>query len=214
MRSDHLEDLIHWGMNTAARAIGAETDAYRPSGPNNPMAPSNRFLRLPASFSGSDGSYKRPSSYGQPICYGTFDAAYTRAGDYLQQDQGVWFIAAQRCLLPVLCVRTNRVVSFVRPSAPSTAGSSTYGGVTAANTTSLMAQWPASMLSLSREVRSLAALPADSPASLWTVLLPAWPGVVLRTGDLMSDDLGRSGTVSTTELTDLGWRLAVRQVTT
>jgi hypothetical protein len=67
---------------------------------------------------------------------------------------------------------------------------------------------------MSREARPLAALPGDTMASYWNVLLPAFPGIILRTGDLMSDDLGRNGVIATTELSELGWRLAVRQATT
>ena len=68
--------------------------------------------------------------YGDALWYGIFDAAYTRPGDYLVQADAVWFIAAQQRLLPVLCVQTNRIVSFWRPAAPSTTGVNTYGGVT------------------------------------------------------------------------------------
>jgi hypothetical protein len=38
--------------------------------------------------------------------------------------------------------------------------------------------------------------------------------VVLLNGDLMTDDLGRTGVISSAELTDLGWRMLVRQTTT
>lgn len=214
MDSGSLENRIRWGLNVAARATGATTNAYRPRGTENPLAARNRFLRLHAAFSGLDGKFARPNGYGNALWCGVFDAVYTQPGDYLVQYDATWFIAAQRKLLPVLCVQTNRVVSFTRPAAQSSTGVNTYGGVTAANVTPLMTDWPASVLVTSREGRPLGNLPNDTSASLWTVLLPACPGVVLRSADLMSDDLGHSGVVATTELTDLGWRLAVRQATT
>jgi hypothetical protein len=34
---------------------------------------------------------------------------------------------------------------------------------------------------------------------------------MLRASDLMVDDLGRNGVVAAAELTELGWRLAVKQ---
>jgi len=46
------------------------------------------------------------------------------------------------------------------------------------------------------------------------VLLPAPVGVVLAYGDLMSDDLGRSAVITSTELTPLGWRLNAKLATT
>jgi hypothetical protein len=38
--------------------------------------------------------------------------------------------------------------------------------------------------------------------------------VVLRPADLMIDDLGRNAIVSAAELTELGWRVSVKQATT
>ncbi len=214
MDSARLEDRIRWGLNVAARATGATTSAYRPSGADNPLAPRNRYLRLHAAFSGLDGRFSRPNGYGNVLWCGIFDAAYTRPGDYLVQQAATWFIAAQQMLLPVLCVQTNRVVSFARPAVPTSTGVNSYGGITSANVTPLMTNWPASVLIESRDSPPLANLPSGTAVSHWTVLLPACPGIVLQTADLMSDDLGRNGLVTATELTDLGWRLAVRQATT
>jgi hypothetical protein len=214
MNPSRLSDRIHWALNIAARATGETTFAYRPSGPLDPMAARNRFLKLPATFSGPNGTFSRPPVYGSPFCEGIFDAAYLRAGDYLKQSEAIWFIAAARRLLPVLCVRTNRLISLARPSAGSTTGANGYGGTTSANLSSLLNRWPASVLLMSREAHPMAQLPADTTSSLWSVLLPVSCDVILQTGDLFSDDLGRNGVVSTTELSDLGWHLAVRQATT
>jgi len=214
MNSDRLADLMRWGLNVAARSTGAVTSAYRPCGVDHPLAPENRFLRLHAAFCGIDGKFSRPNAYGNALWRGIFDAAYTQPGDYLVQDDAIWFIAAQPKLAAALCVRTNRTVSFTRPTAQTSTGVNSYGGVTAANVTPIMTGWPASVLAATREVRPLAKLPGDAAASTWTVLLPACPQVILKTADLMSDDLGRGGVVAMTELTDLGWRLAVRQATT
>ena len=49
---------------------------------------------------------------------------------------------------------------------------------------------------------------------MWTVLLPSVAGVVLRPADLMTDDLDRTGIVASAEITDLGWRLIVKQAST
>src|SRR5215472_6287743 len=110
-----LTDRVYRGLNAAARQTGADTDAYRPSGAADPLAPTNRFLRLRAAFTARDGRFAHPNAYGDALWYGIFDAAYTRPGDYLAQADGVWFIASQPRLLPVLCVQTNRIVSFWRP---------------------------------------------------------------------------------------------------
>lgn len=146
--------------------------------------------------------------------HGIFDAAYTRPGDYLVQEGAVWFIASQEPLLPVLCVRCNRVVSFSRPVTSSTTGIAEYGGVASTSMTSLLQSWPASVLGASGSGEPQADLPSDNTVPYWTVLLAAFPGVTLLPADLMSDDLGRNATVAAAELTELGWRLTVKQAIT
>ena len=214
MDAASLQDRIHWGMNVAARSIGAQADAYRPRGVSDPLATQNRFVRLYAAFTGLRGGFAHATPYGNALWYGIFDAAYTCPGDYLVRDDGTWFIAAQQPLLPVLCVQTNRVVTFSRPAAQGAAGVNTYGGVTAENLEPLLERWPASVITASTAGRPDAGLPGDASVACWTVLLPAVVGVTLRIADLMSDDIGRNAVVSSAELSDLGWRLIVRQATT
>jgi len=214
MNPTELQDRIHRGLNAAARAIGANTDAYRPSGLIEPLAPVNRFLRLHAAFTAVDGKFKHPNGYGEAIWYGVFDAAYTRLGDYLVQEHTIWFVAAKQRLLPVLCVQTNRMVSFSRPAAPMSTGVNTYGGTTTDTNVPLLTNWPASVLGDSGHGHPNTDLPGDGSSPYWTVLLPAYPGVVLLPADLLTDDLGRNAVVAAAELSSLGWRLTVKQATT
>jgi hypothetical protein len=209
-----LQDRVHWGLNIAARAVGADADAYRPAGFSDPLALENRYLRLRAAFTARDGKFTHPNAYGDALWYGIFDAAYTRPGDYLVQADTVWFIAAQQRLVPVLCVQTNRVVSFSRPAAPASTGVNTYGGVITATNEVLLTNWPASVLGVVGRGHPSADLPSDSLVPYWTVLLPAIPGIVLLPSDLMIDDLARNAVVVAAELSDLGWRITVRQATT
>jgi hypothetical protein len=152
-----------------------------------------------------------------------FDAQTTQVGDYLVRPSargrgidrgGIWFIAAQQELLPVLCIRTTRFVSFHRAPGPDAIGVNPYGGVLLSDMIPLASAWPASVLT-SRGVGSdRADLPADTPPGDWVVLLPAMADIVPRQSDLMTDDLGRRGIVDSAERSDLGWRLQVRQSTT
>jgi hypothetical protein len=214
MNPANLQDRVSKALGAAARALGGWADAYRPDDPADPLAPTNRYLRLPAAFTAPDGRFGRPNPYGSALWHGIFDSAYTKPGDYIVQNDDTWFIAAQQHLLPVLCVKAARIVSFVRPAAPSAAGVNTYGGVTIANTTPLLTHWPASVLGAAGGAQPDADLPSDANVPYWTVLLPAYPGITLLNADLMTDDLGRTGVVAAAELTDLGWRLSVKQSTT
>ena len=216
-----LQDIIRNGLGRAAIVIGDWCDLYRPSGTADPISAGNRILRMHASFAAASG-YGQPVSFGQPTWHGVFDAAYTRPGDYLVRvsdttqadDPATWFIAAQQPLLPILCVRASRTVSLARAAAPNAAGVNTYGGVTTAGNTVLATNWPASLLTAGGAGMDAAALPADGTPGAWSVMLPPIAGVALRAGDLLTDDLGRTGVVASAELTELGWRLLVKQATT
>jgi hypothetical protein len=214
MDPTELQDRVYRGLNAAARAIGTDTDAYRPSGRSEPLDRQNRFLRLRAAFTARDARFEHPNAYGDALWYGIFDAAYTHPGDYLVQADKIWFIAAQQRLLPVLCVQTNRIVSFSRPAAPSSTGVNTYGGAVTATNEIMLANWPASVIGVAGRGHPSADLPNDSSIPYWTILLPAIADVVLLPADLMMDDLGRNAVVAGAELTDLGWRITVKQATT
>jgi hypothetical protein len=209
-----LQDRISRGLGAAARAIGGTTEAYRPSCMRDPLDQTNRFLRLQAAFSAPDGRFLHPNGYGSALWYGVFDSAYTRAGDYLVQQGATWFIAAQQPLLPPLCVKATRVVSFMRPVAPSAVGPNGYAGVNEAELCPLLTRWPASVLGASGSGRPESDLPADTSVPYWTTLLPAFSEVVLRPSDLMRDDWGRTAVVSAAELTELGRRLTLKQAIT
>jgi hypothetical protein len=214
-----IPEAIRRGLGAAARAAGAWCDLYRPQTASDPMAAGNRTLRLPAMFA-SPVRFDAPVGYGDALWEGYFDTGYSRPGDYIVGPDGVFFIASQPRLGPVLCVKTNRVLSFARPAAPATAGVNRYVGVQAAVATALLTDWPASALSAGAGGRG--ALPADAPGVIggaggWAVLMPVarvnGARVLLRQGDLVHDDLGRTGVIASAELTDLGWRLHVRQAT-
>ena len=214
-----IPNAIRRGLGAAARAVGAWCDLYRPQGACAPMSGANRLLRLPATFANPSG-FNVPVGYGDALWEGYFDSGYSRPGDYIAGPDGVFFIASQPRLGPVLCVKTNRVIEVSRPGGPLTAGVNRYMGVQTATATPLLEDWPASVLV--NRLGGRGALPGDAPgvpggAGGWVVLLPSprlnGRQVTLRQGDLVHDDLARCGVVESAELTGLGWRMHVRQAT-
>ena len=209
-----LQDRISRGLGAAARATGFFYDAYRPSEPGEPLAPENRFLRLPALFNARDPRFGQASSYGRPCWFGVFDSAYTRPGDYLVGPGGTFFIAAQEHLLPPLCVLTNATVTVARPAAAGKPGLNGYGGTTHAGArTPLLSGWRASLLAAGSG--GTAILPSDGRPGSWAVLLP--PGHCstspsdVRTSDVLTDDRNRTFVVATVEHTALGHRITAVQ---
>lgn len=205
------QDFVSRGLGIAAQAMGLTTDVYRPAGAIAPLAARNRRVRLHAAFTDADAQFTRPPGYGDAIWYGLFDTAYTQSGDYLRQNEDIWFVASQPRLMPALCVRTDRVVSFARPVTTRTIGAAGYSGAELSEAQLLLRDWPASVIGAAGVVRTQGRLPADGGMTEGVVLLPAIPGVHLEPGDLMTDELGRRSVVVASELTELGWRLAVHQ---
>jgi hypothetical protein len=214
MNGYRLQDRLHLGLGLSARNIGQSADAFRPRGPFSPLDAQNRFLRLPAAFVSTRGSDTRTNIYGEALWHGIFDASYTRPGDYLVLKSGTFFVASQEPLLPILCVKTNRTISIVRPNMQTITAGNSYGGYTPASSTTLLEDWPASVLGENRSSASSANLPTDQAVSYWNVLIPAACRVILSPGDFISDDLNQAAVVASSELTDLGWRLNAKMATT
>ena len=195
-----------------ARMLGRTTDAYRANGTIHPLEGSNRFLKLPAAFSRSDGNFAQAVGYGVAVWRGHFDASYTRVGDYLVQDRDIWFIAAQQSLAPILCVKTNRILTISRQVVPSTGPTSNFTG--ASSTQEVITRWPASLLGTSTEGRSPTRLPGDTTVPNLIALLPSTHEQLLQPTDIVTDERGTTGMVIAAEQSDLGWRLNIRHVTT
>jgi hypothetical protein len=206
-----LQNLISKGWGVAARRLGSLFTVYRPGAPALPLASRNQVIKLYAAFNAEDESFRKVAGYGDAGWWGVFDSLYTRPGDYLSGtdvlgNAQVFFVSAQRPLLPAQCVKTNRVVNVLRPPAPASGG---YGGMVAEDATAVIENWPASLLAQGARVSGT--LP-ESRFGNWTLLLPALP-VEIFVGDVVTDDVGRSFLVASAEQSDLGWRMNVKQVT-
>ncbi len=150
MNGRKLQDRLHLGLGLSARHVGQPTDAFRPKGPFHPLDKQNRFLRLPAAFVSAKGSDERTNVYGESLWHGIFDASYTRPGDYLVQGIESFFVASQEPLLPMLCVKANRIISIARPDMQTCTAGNSYGGYTSGSSITLMEEWPASVLGENR----------------------------------------------------------------
>ena len=205
-----LQQKIYKGYGQAAKRIGFDYQQFRATSANNPLL-TTAIQTLPASFT-TNFSYSAPNKYGQAAWLGLFDATLCAPGDYLVGEGGTFFIAAMQSTLPIYAVQTNRTVSVLRVGMDSGVGLGGYGGDTPATELPLMTGWPASVLQGTKGEANPAQLPGDVRTPWWAILMPAWPGIVLRTSDIILDELGRKYVISSAELTDMGWRMTAMQV--
>lgn len=215
-----LQARIYTGYGKAAQRTGYTFDLYRPSAPTGspptpafPLSPLNKVGSLPASFTpGPAGfNFDKTANYKDTVCTGLFDGTTAKVGDYLNSAaHGTYFIASMQPLLPILCVLCNHTLDIVRPPVNSAVGALGYNGTTAAAETRIMTQWPGRVTYVQRGRASEVGMPMDLPSPFFEILLPAYPGVNIRTGDVVNDDLGLRYIVAAAENSLLGWRLSTQ----
>lgn len=209
-----LQARIYKGYSLAATRIGPAYDLYRPTSASSPVDQNTWLGALNASFNAMDMTYGKPNLYGKPLWYALLDGTLTQVGDYLVNGDKTYFIAAMQQTLPILAVECNRTLNIFRPQQQTGVGAVGYGGDTDANETPLMTGWPASVLQGTKGEKNEVNLPGDVRNPWWQILMPAFPGVILRTADIITDDIERRYIVSSAELTDLGWRLTAQSAQT
>jgi len=215
MDGHRLQELIYRGNGHAARHIGNPCAVYRPQNSTAPLT--NQVTSLPITFNASNPNYTKPQLYGKAVWYADMDGRTTLPGDYLvrQFDDKIWYIAAQQQLLPIVAIECNRRIRVVRTPPLTGSGQLGYSGiidpVDALGTKDSL--WPCSILAGGKPIPA-ANLPSDVRDAGWKILLPISVPLLIRSADLIEDDIGRGFAVGSAELTDLGWRLEVNETHT
>jgi hypothetical protein len=206
MNGAQIHAKIYAGRGKAALRLGLDYRVMRPNQAINPL--SNQVATLKAAFNAGDNTYKAANLPGDAIWYGDFDGRQTLPGDYLVRvsDGQTYYIAAQQQLLPIICIDCNRTVRISRAApqgAAGTVGAVGYSGIcdAPAESSDVIGINPASI-----------GLPADVKNSGWRILLPPSVPVVLHSGDIVTDDLGKRYAIEGAELTDIGWRINAQEV--
>lgn len=210
-----IQAKVYRGLGIGAKHLGTPFSIYRAVGPNAPLSPDNLSGTLLCAFS-AEASYAfvAPPLYAKPLRFGVFDGSQTLPGDYLVGDTGTYFIASQEILAPILLVTCNRTISFTKAAAPVLLGLNPPGGETESTDVDMQAGWPASVLQGTKGENSATKLPGETRVAWWTILVPAWPGILFHMGDQLSDEIGRRYIVSSAELSMLGWRMTAAQAET
>jgi len=209
MDGTKLQSKIYIGYGKAAKRIGFDYQQFRATSASNPLS-TTALQVLPVSFT-TNFSYSAPNKYGKADWLGLFDAREFAVGDFLVGRQGTFFIAAMQDTLPILCVQANRTVDVLRVGMDPGVGLGGWAGDRRAGEVAIMQGWPASVLQGTKGETNEAKLPQDVKTPWWSILMPAWPGVVFRTSDIIRDELDRKYVISSAELTDMGWRITAMQ---
>lgn len=205
MDQSTIQEKVNRGYGIAARFLGAPFAHYRPLDPLAPMG--NRLGNLQADFDPSPAfTYGAPGNYGKPIYYGLFDASGVVVPDILVGPSGTFFVAGMEPNKPVLCVSCNRIIDVRRP-ADQVGTRDFYGGDIRDDEVLIAAGVPVSQLQGTKGETGAAKLPGDARVSWAALLVPKLPNFSPQPFDRVYDDLGNAWTLSSLELTDLGWRM-------
>lgn len=213
-----IQGKIYRGYGLAAQRTGYAFDWYRPSAPADPISDGNLQGQVNASFTVGPSSFnfERVPNHKDVLFNGLFDATGFQAGDYLVNTSfGTYFVAQLAPLVPPLCVLCNRVLTISAPGPSKSYGAQPeYMGTTPNNENPLMTAFPAAVLFDARGRAQEVGLPLDLPSPFFSVIMPAWPGIDVRTSMLISDDQDRRYVVSAAERSAFGWRLFAQQAVT
>ncbi|SCU75526.1 conserved hypothetical protein [Cupriavidus necator] len=217
MDAAKLQDKIYAGYAKAAKRIGYVYDVYRPAAAANPLT--NKVTSLNASFSAQEWTYTRPSLPDKPFWYCLIDGRLTQLGDYLVRGGQIYFIGGIQDNLPIVAVECNRRIWVTRPPAQTVVGNVGYSGLCAGNDEFVLGSpggaggWPCAELFGGR-TRSHESLPASGDEHGFRIWLPVSVPIVLASGDIVIDDLGRRFSVGGAERSEQMWRLDLTEVHT
>ncbi|MGI4776951.1 MAG: hypothetical protein ACRYGA_02340 [Janthinobacterium lividum] len=164
--------------------------------------------------------YRNPKGHGDADWMLMIGEDVAQEGDYLIGADETYFYARRSHLLPAQAIRCNHTVALLRPAPISGVGAQPYGGLCMSEATAtlgvvgaggaLTAGWPASILIGGRQAAG-SGLPMSVASGGFEVMLPKTVPVVISASDILLDNLGRRFIADTCEISEMGWRLTVKE---
>lgn len=206
---------IYAGRAKVALRLGLDCNVFRPLSAAAPLG--NQVATTKAAFNNGDNNYRNPNLPGDSIWFADLDGRITQPGDYLVRgsDGCLFYIADQQYLLPIIAIKCNRTVVASRQQPVASVGAVGYGGNLPTQEIAVLgapgAGWPASILLMGGNQPS-EGFGAGVKEARWRVMLPFSVPVLLKSGDIITDDLGKRYVAEGLEKTDFGWRIDAHEV--
>ena len=214
MSGASFESLYDLGYAICGSILGKPYAQYRPNGSGNPIsinnlvASVNVYLTTDPNLMG-----KTQLQFGKAVWYGAFDRATINVGDYLIGPIGTFFVSATTYPGATSLVQCNHKLTLTRlPETVTPGAQSSYGGDVLAQEQTILSAWPVSMLIAgTKATPGTMQLPNDGKMGTIQAILPASVPVALFYNDILTDENGDRYSVSSAELSALGWRLNAEQ---
>jgi len=217
-----VQERIWYGYGVAAIQAGLLYSHYRPTNDGCPLT-TPLSISFPALFAPNKNQMSPKTQFGTPVSYGVavwqafMDGTEVLPGDYFVANDAqnnptkqTFFIASMQPLLPIMAVETNETITVERSVTPGQVGLLPYGGERESTMTTLLTDWPVSMLLKGKKEKNPTGLGSDTPQTEMEVLLPFIQGVTpeLWPGDFfVAVNRNTRYVAQNVELTDLGYRI-------
>lgn len=232
MDGARLHGLILRGHAKAARHIGLPHKVYRPTGRRRPIELLGQRADILATFSPrSDFEFKSPSTQKDTTFSIACNDPELQHADYIIGPTGTHFVSETGHLTAPVCVLCNHSLNLRRMEKNSKFGALPYHGQSSDEEV-VIATLPGSLMLTSQGGRYESNLPGNPSAPECQILWPDLSKIVgpdgmnvnenpvnqgwkkdeyvIRTGDVVTDDIHRRWGITAAELTSFGWRLRGR----
>lgn len=216
MFGDKINEKIRFGYARAAQKLGRQTALYRSSSAIDPLNEDNFIGYLPMVVS-QDFTWMKANRPGNAYWLLFIDGRQStyplsaQEMDYLVDADNTYFVLSKEYQLPMQAVQCNAMVQVIRPDQSTEAGVQAYSAFTPDSSLLKMDKVPCSILMKAAGEKPPSKLPTDTREPSWVVLMPHLGEIILKTGDVIIDDLERQFVISVVEVTEFGFRLTALQ---
>lgn len=218
MNSDRLQNLVARGYGRAAREVGLPSQLVRPVSVADPLK--GAVVPIMATFASDAAfSFQKPPLQDKPQTFGLFDTDDILPGDLIVNADGIYFVERIEPWRPASCILTNAVVTLQETAQSgsgaigddrtigggtcSLAGLQDPYGISASSSVSsgtgdntVAINWPAYIGPPKRGLNGASGVSGTVRASEYVLLLPLIPGYIPLPYMRVSDQHGRSYTIS------------------
>jgi hypothetical protein len=213
-----VQNRIYYGYGKAAQRLGSSHAVYRSVDGNNPIQEANFVFNQLISI---DQNYKYTSAkkYGDPIWqFLPENGLLLQNFDYFVSPSGINYfiidIIPDDRLTPPICVECNAILTLYRPVNTRTPGTNTYQAFDPYTAQKILINCPVSILQHTKTDGSNMKLPTSVKLPFYSILIPEFDDIIIKTGDVIIDDKGRRMAVINAERTkkSLGFRIVAGEL--
>lgn len=212
-----VQNRIYYGYTQASKRLGTSHLIYRSPDGINPIQSNNQIGTQLISID-QDLTYKKTKKYGDMVWqFLPEDGLNLQNYDYMVGSTVTYFIvdvAPDGRLSPPTCVECNAIISITAPSnKPLNPGVNPYQSYQKDIPSPILQNCPVSILQHGKMDTSNMRLPTSVRLPYYSIILPEFDDVVIQTGYVITDDIGRRLNVLSAERTKktLGFRIIAVQ---